>query len=423
MTQRKPPCRRNTRRKRVIYRNDVRPDSGRRREGELRTLWRSVHACWELPCPDALPPRPQVGSGVGKEEQEIPLDINYSALSQWAVDRKRVSSDWRKRLTALQARFPCSPPRLPGALLRSLRRLEASPEPFRLLRSGQGEQLRPEAPRGHRRGPLQRLGRRRGRAGQARLPPLQARPRRPRPTPPRRSMGSAPLPSPSPRGGLNALWGIPGRLVGATRVLLLSRPRAAAAACQAHPRLSRRGLRELPRALRPPPGAPRRPPALAAQRTARRSLPRCLSHPAISPRHTRAPARAASATRAPPRSGIRSSASTRKSPSLSPRLPRRARNSRQRLRHVGSCIAPPRLLAPASAPHSSLLPAAADAGPGHRLRLPSVQEGGPAHPAAALGAPHTPFLIEKDSTASRRRVLSPRRAGAASHPGAREGRR
>lgn len=109
---------------------------------------------------------PQVGSGVGKEENEIPLDINYSALAQWTVDRKRVSGDWRKRLAALQV--ASHPEHIFAPLCRS--RLSQPHWPTRSrtdpLRSGQGEQLRSEAPRGHCRGALQRFCRRRGRPDQ-----------------------------------------------------------------------------------------------------------------------------------------------------------------------------------------------------------------------------------------------------------------
>lgn len=67
-----------------------------------------IHAC-RICSEEVCSAASQVGSGVGKEEQEIPLDINYSALSQWAVDRKRVSADWRKRLAALQVRRNMGP--------------------------------------------------------------------------------------------------------------------------------------------------------------------------------------------------------------------------------------------------------------------------------------------------------------------------
>ena len=48
----------------------------------------------------------QTSKGQGKQEAEIPLDIMYSKLVEWLVDRKRVPADWRKRLASVQA---CSP--------------------------------------------------------------------------------------------------------------------------------------------------------------------------------------------------------------------------------------------------------------------------------------------------------------------------
>ncbi|GAQ85552.1 hypothetical protein KFL_002410020 [Klebsormidium nitens] len=41
------------------------------------------------------------GSASKQAEQELPIDINYSKLADWLVDRKRVPSDWRKKLSAV----------------------------------------------------------------------------------------------------------------------------------------------------------------------------------------------------------------------------------------------------------------------------------------------------------------------------------
>ena len=44
-----------------------------------------------------------MGQGFGRAEQDVPIDVNYAKMSEFLVDRKRVSADWRKRLNALQA--------------------------------------------------------------------------------------------------------------------------------------------------------------------------------------------------------------------------------------------------------------------------------------------------------------------------------
>eukprot|EP00252_Welwitschia_mirabilis_P026300 TRINITY_DN8572_c0_g1_i1.p1 TRINITY_DN8572_c0_g1~~TRINITY_DN8572_c0_g1_i1.p1 ORF type:complete len:562 (-),score=126.15 TRINITY_DN8572_c0_g1_i1:198-1883(-) len=43
--------------------------------------------------------------GKPDEYQNVPIDIIYNRLGEWLVDRKRIPSDWRKRLNSLRARI------------------------------------------------------------------------------------------------------------------------------------------------------------------------------------------------------------------------------------------------------------------------------------------------------------------------------
>lgn len=37
--------------------------------------------------------------------QNLPIDISFSRLGEWLVDRKRIPGDWRKRLSAIRAKI------------------------------------------------------------------------------------------------------------------------------------------------------------------------------------------------------------------------------------------------------------------------------------------------------------------------------
>ncbi|KAH7434100.1 hypothetical protein KP509_07G101100 [Ceratopteris richardii] len=50
------------------------------------------------------------------EEQELPIDISFSKLSDWLADRKRIPVDWRKRLLAIRSKIQAALPRLPKDL-------------------------------------------------------------------------------------------------------------------------------------------------------------------------------------------------------------------------------------------------------------------------------------------------------------------
>lgn len=45
--------------------------------------------------------------------RSLPIDIAFSRLSEWLVDRKRVPADWRKRLVAVRAKIPAAFSSLP----------------------------------------------------------------------------------------------------------------------------------------------------------------------------------------------------------------------------------------------------------------------------------------------------------------------
>ncbi|KAL4606944.1 hypothetical protein ACB092_09G139800 [Castanea dentata] len=41
----------------------------------------------------------------GDDIRNLPIDITFSRLGEWLIDRKRISSDWRKKLAAIRARI------------------------------------------------------------------------------------------------------------------------------------------------------------------------------------------------------------------------------------------------------------------------------------------------------------------------------
>jgi hypothetical protein len=58
------------------------------------------------------------------EIRNLPIDIAFSRLQEWLVDRKRVPQDWRKRLAGIRARIAAAFPSLPRDLHPSLLGLE-----------------------------------------------------------------------------------------------------------------------------------------------------------------------------------------------------------------------------------------------------------------------------------------------------------
>ncbi|KAI5068217.1 hypothetical protein GOP47_0016562 [Adiantum capillus-veneris] len=50
------------------------------------------------------------------EEQQLPIDITFSKLADWLVDRKRIAADWRKRLLPIRAKISATLPSLPKDL-------------------------------------------------------------------------------------------------------------------------------------------------------------------------------------------------------------------------------------------------------------------------------------------------------------------
>jgi hypothetical protein len=58
-----------------------------------------------------------VGSGNSRPDGELPIDINYAKLAEWLVSRKKMVSDWHKRLAAIQAKITEAAKELPPGLL------------------------------------------------------------------------------------------------------------------------------------------------------------------------------------------------------------------------------------------------------------------------------------------------------------------
>lgn len=54
----------------------------------------------------APPPTPSTHYGQGVPDEDIPIDVKYSKLLEWLVDRKKTRADWREKLRAIQARSP-----------------------------------------------------------------------------------------------------------------------------------------------------------------------------------------------------------------------------------------------------------------------------------------------------------------------------
>ncbi|MCO5583254.1 hypothetical protein L7F22_037163 [Adiantum nelumboides] len=50
------------------------------------------------------------------EEQQLPIDVTFSKLADWLVDRKRIPADWRKRLLPIRAKISAAIPSLPKDL-------------------------------------------------------------------------------------------------------------------------------------------------------------------------------------------------------------------------------------------------------------------------------------------------------------------
>lgn len=48
--------------------------------------------------------------------QNLPIDITYSRLGEWLIDRRRIPADWRKRLSLLRARIASALKSLPKDL-------------------------------------------------------------------------------------------------------------------------------------------------------------------------------------------------------------------------------------------------------------------------------------------------------------------
>jgi hypothetical protein len=61
-----------------------------------------------------------VESGQGRADGELPLDINYQKLGEWLVSRKRLPTDWHRRLAAIQAKVVEASKDLPPGLLAGL---------------------------------------------------------------------------------------------------------------------------------------------------------------------------------------------------------------------------------------------------------------------------------------------------------------
>ena len=50
------------------------------------------------------------------EDLAIPIDVVFSKLSDWLVDRKRIPSDWRKRLLTVRSKIASAFANLPKDL-------------------------------------------------------------------------------------------------------------------------------------------------------------------------------------------------------------------------------------------------------------------------------------------------------------------
>ncbi|KAI8466248.1 MAG: hypothetical protein J3K34DRAFT_460987 [Monoraphidium minutum] len=73
-----------------------------------------------LPVPSGPAIAKLMDSGYGKQENELPIDINYQKLAEWLVTRKRMPPDWHKRVAAIQAKAAEAAKGLPPGLLAEL---------------------------------------------------------------------------------------------------------------------------------------------------------------------------------------------------------------------------------------------------------------------------------------------------------------